>query len=804
MIKKSLLLTTLILISLSFFAQSVKISGVVYDANKKPLSHVSVSSKDIGQTNGTFTTNKGEYSLNIITKDSVKIIFSSIGFQTIYLTIPPLTEDINLNVIMKDADQNLESVVINADGKSRMLNMTVDVFDPKRRSYLLDSSIESLLFSFSGVSSTNELSSQYLVRGGNFDENVIYVNGVEIHRPLLIRSGQQEGLSFINPNMVQSVAFSSGGYNAEYGDRMSSVLDVQYKKPQRFEGSVGASLMDGSVYIGNATNTFSQMTSVRYKNTRSVLNTTDTRAEYDPSFLDLQSYMTYSLSPKWDISFLGNYSRNAYQFTPQTRSTNFGTVERLRNFKVFFDGWEDDKFITYQGALTLKGKINDNLELGIMSSAFSSDEHERFDIEGRYRLTEINTLDGSDSETNNLLGIGTYHNHARNKLDIDVYNITHFGSLKLDKHLIKWGLSFQQEQIKDRISEWEMRDSTGYSLPNDGITVNMFSNLKSNNKVNSTRISGYLQERYQFNTDRGLFTLNAGLRASYWDFNNELLVSPRLALLFIPAANENFTFRLAGGAYYQAPFYREYQQVVDVEGNNVIVPNKDIKSQKSQHFILGSDYHFKSGERAFKFSSELFYKRLSDVIPYTIDNVRVRYSGENEGTGYITGIDMQLYGEFVTGTSSWISLSLMKTRQDINGIKTPLPTDQRYNISVYLQDYFPGYDRIKMSFRGAFSDGLPFAAPNKSFSDGYFRAPAYKRADIGFSWEILGENYAIRNKNSFCKVFKNVWLGLDVFNLFDIKNVNTYYWITDVYSNQYAIPNYLTGRQLNIRLLADF
>lgn len=800
MIKKNIFLSLFIFFSpILMVAQTVRISGNIYDTKKNVLSGVSIVQE--GNNNGVISNSKGTYSLGILPKkDSIKLLYSYVGYHTLEVMMPSPTTDLELNIILTEEEKELGPVVVNAR-KPRTVNLTMDIYDTKQRSYLLDSSIESLLSSFSGVSSTNELSSQYLVRGGNFDENLIYVNGIEIYRPLLVRSGQQEGLSFINPNMVQTVGFSSGGYDAKYGDRMSSVLDIVYKKPSHFEGSVGASLMDGSLYVGNSSKRFSQMTSIRYKQNQSLLSTSDTKAEYDPSFLDFQTYITYTLSPKWEASFLGNYSRNIYQFTPQSRSTSFGTLYNVRNYNVYFDGWEDDKFLTSQAALTLKGKLSENVELGFTGSVFSSDEQERYDIGGQYRLTEL--LPGSAGDEN-LLGVGTYHEHARNKLDVDVYNMTHFGSVRLNKHLLNWGISYQKQHIKDKIKEWEMRDSTGYLLPSNGEAVNVYSSLISNNKLNSNRISAYLQDRYQFSTNVGLFTLNAGIRGSYWDYNEELLISPRISLFFIPSANENVTFRFATGLYYQAPFYKEYQQIVNVNGNNTVVPNINIKSQRSEHYVLGGDYYFKGGEQSFKFSTELYYKRLHDIIPYTVNNVKIRYSGENEGKGYIAGIDMRLYGEFVPETSSWISFSLMKTQQDINGVKMPLPTDQQYNISIYYQDYFPNYKRLKMSLKGSVTQGLPTSAPHQTFANGYFRSPAYKRMDLGFTWEILGENYSIRKTNSFCKAFKNIWLGLDVLNLFDFKNVNTYYWVADVNNNQYAVPNYLTGRQLNLRLLADF
>lgn len=803
MIKKNILLL-LIFISSFAYSQQIKITGKVVNQHKEALEQVSVS--EMNSRNGTMTNSKGEYTLTVTSGDSVRIVFSLVGYQRHQYIIAKPTRDVSLNAILKE-DNELGAVTIEGQRTVTTVIERIDYLATRRASNPWGS-IESLLATMGGVSSTNELSSQYSVRGGNFDENIVYVNGIEIYRPLLVRSAQQEGLSFINPDMVQTVGFSAGGFSAEYGDKMSSVLDITYKKPEKFEASASAGLLGGSVHIGNSSGRFSQITGIRYKTNRSLLSTTDTKAEYDPTFIDAQTYMTYDLSSKWEVSLLGNYSHNTYEFSPKTRSTSFGTLMTPRNFTVYFDGWEKDRFITYQAALTLKGKINENLNVGITGSTFSSDERERYDIEGSYILKELDLSGETTTDDSSYLGIGKYIEHARNKVKSEVYTISHFGDLKAGDNLLKWGLTYQKENIKDKISEWEMRDSAGYSLPSTGTDVNLYSNLKADNRISPSRFSGFIQDTYRLNTDKGLFIINAGVRASYWTFNEELIVSPRGAIAFVPAGNENFSVRLAGGIYYQAPFYKEFQRTVNVDGNNVVELNKDIKSQKSVHIVLGSDYYFGGGgERnapPFKLSGEIYYKKLSDLIPYTVNNVKIRYSGENSAKGYTMGMDFKLYGEFIPGTDSWISFGLMKAQQEIDGIKVPLPTDQRFNFALFYQDYMPGYERLRMSLRGLWSQGLPVSAPYKGYENGYFRTPAYKRVDIGFSWQVLGEKFAIRNTNSFCKAFKNVWLGLDVFNIFDMQNTNTYYWVTDVYNQQYAVPNYLTGRQLNVKILAEF
>ncbi len=807
MTKRNLLfLFILFLLSSSLYSQQTgRIAGIVTDARNKPLEHVLVSQEKTRNT--TTTNNKGEYFLTVNTSDSVKILFTLIGYKKHLYIIPKFTEGMVINVTLQDDDKELKAVTIEGERPITTVIERVDYLATRRAANPW-SSIESLLATMGGVSSTNELSSQYTVRGGNFDENIVYVNGIEIYRPLLVRSAQQEGLSFINPNMVQSVGFSAGGYSAEYGDKMSSVLDITYKKPKSFEGAVSASLLGGDIYVGSSSGRFTQVSGIRYKTIRSLISKTDTKAEYDPSFLDFQTYMTYALSSKWEASLLGNYSHNTYKFTPTTRETKFGTLMTPRTFMVYFDGWEKDRFLTYQAALTMKGKINDKLNIGFSASTFGSDEQERYDIGGSYELKETDITGENNPNMQPILGIGNYHEHARNKLESRVYTFSHFGNLKLDKHLLKWSVSFQKEHIEDKIKEWEMRDSAGYSLPSTGTDVNLYSNLKSNNKINPSRFSGYVQDTYTFDTDKGMFILNAGVRASYWTFNEELIVSPRGALAFVPKGAPNLSVRVAGGVYYQAPFYKEFQRIVNVDGNNVVELNKDIKSQKSYHIVLGADYYFgadtETNTPPFKLSGELYYKKLSDLIPYTVNNVKIRYTGENTSSGYSMGADFKLYGEFIPGADSWISFGLMKTQQDINGVKVPLPTDQRFNFAMFYQDYFPGYERLRMSLRGLWSGGLPISAPHKGYESGYFRTPSYKRIDIGFSWLVLGEDFDIRNRNSFCKAFKNIWLGFDVFNLFDINNTNTYYWVSDIYNQQYAVPNYLTGRQFNVKLIAEF
>lgn len=791
-----------ILFSISVFGQGrAKISGYIRDADGNPLDLVNIRVKNT--LNGTMSNEKGHYSLSVATGDSVTLIYSCLGYNKAERIIPQVTKDMRLNVQMNYTSLELGEVVATAIRKQ---TTTLETLNADRVKLLPDpagGSIESLVVTFAGVSSNNELSSQYSVRGGSYDENIVYVNGLEVFRPLLIRSGQQEGLSFINPDMTEAVNFSAGGFEARYGDKMSSVLDITYKKPKGFEGSASASLLGANAYVGSSSGKFTQVTGFRYKTGRSLLKTTDTDAEYDPNFIDLQTYMTYKFAPKWEINFLGNLAINNYKFIPHTRETSFGTATNAKKFKVFMSGQEQDKFETLFGALTLKHNLNDNTELGLQASAFTSKEEEGYDIAGDYWLGDA-AEEGGGGEIQNL-SIARYNEHARNRLHSNIMNVGHYGVARLKNNTLKWGATVQMEKINDKISEWEKRDSAGYSLPQGGGNVNVIANLFSDNELESTRISGYLQDVFKFRTKQGLFTLVGGVRGSYWSYNKEFIFSPRASLGFIPNFDQNLTFRLASGLYYQSPFYKELRTTVqDEHGNSIIQLNKDLKSQRSIHVIAGGDYTFRASGRNFKVSADMYYKKLDNLNPYTVDNVKIRYYGENCAQGHAMGLDVKFFGEFVPGTDSWISFSLMKAEQSIRGSEyVPMPNSQGYNVSLFFQDYFPGYKRVKLNLKGVLSGGLPVTAPRTGYEEGYFRTPTYKRVDLGFSYQLAGGTDAIMDRGFF-RNLKNIWLGLDIFNLFDIKNTSSYYWITNIDNHQYAIPNYLTGRQLNIRLIVDF
>ena len=781
----------------------VKLTGRVYDSDNQPIELATV--RVAGTTMGTMTDLKGEYQLSIPAGDSIVVIYSCLGYREEQRQLLNLTKDVSLSVRLNKNSKMLNEVVVATHRRQTSTLQTIDTKDLKLMPDASGGSIEAMLTTFAGVNSSNELSSQYSVRGGNFDENIVYINGIEVYRPLTVRSGQQEGLSIINPDMVGAVGFSSGGFSAEYGDKMSSVLDIIYKHPQAFEGSVSASVLGATASIGQSTKKFSQLHGIRYKTNSTLLSSLDTKGEYEPSFFDYQTYLTYKFAPKWEASFLGNIAINDYKFTPHERNTSFGTATNAKQFKVYFDGGERDKFETYFGALSLNFFPDKYTQWALMTSAFVTNELVTYDISGQYWLDELaDTGDGEGTENTGALGVGTYHEHARNRLKASVIATSIKGATKLGQNELKWGFTHQYEQIYDRVREWEMRDSAGYSLPHTGQSVEMIYNLFSRQDMDSHRLSAYLQDTYRLRTLWGRFIFTGGLRASYWGFNKETLVSPRASVTFIPAANEQITTRLAGGLYYQAPFYKELRDTVcDASNNYVVQLNRNIKSQRSIHIVLGGDYSFRALDRPFKFTAELYYKKLDNLIPYEIDNLRVWYSGQNEAKGYAAGIDLKLFGQFVPGVDSWLTFSLMKTQEEIGGVKLPRPTDQRYSVGLYFQDYVPRFPKYKFSLRAILADGLPVGSPRKGRQAGYFRAPAYKRIDIGASRLLVGGEDKLLQKGIF-RNLKSVWIGIDVFNLFDISNVNSYYWVTDISNAQYAVPNYLTSRQINLRLSIDF
>ena len=614
-------------------AQSrIKISGKVIDADNQGLELVNV--RIGGTTQGTLTDLKGEYELTVASQDSIEIIFSCLGYRTEKRVLAAPQGNVVLNMRLYTKDKKLGEVVVTEIRKQTSTLQKIDAKDLRLMPDASGGSIESMLSTLAGVNSSNELSSQYSVRGGNFDENIVYVNGIEIYRPLLVRSGQQEGLSFINPDMVGSIGFSSGGYSAEYGDKMSSVLDITYKQPEAFEGAVSASFLGASAMIGHSTKRFSQLHGFRYKTNSTLLSSLDTKGEYDPSFFDYQTYLTYKFSPNWNISLLGNISNNIYNFTPQERTTKYGTYTSASQFKVYFDGQEKDKFQTFFGALSLNYGVSKYTALSLLASAFATNEIVTYDITGEYWLDELDMANnGGVPQTSGTLGYGTYHEHARNRLNASVFAIAAKGATRFGKNELKYGVNFQHEIIKDRVREWELRDSAGYSLPHTGNGIDLVSSLSSYQNMQSNRFSFYAQDTYKLRAKSGFYTFTGGIRGSYWGFNKEFILSPRASVGYIPNFNDRLTFRFATGLYYQAPFYKELRDTVRTGENYVVRLNRSIKSQRSIHFVLGSDYSFRAVNRPFKFTAELYYKKLDNLIPYEVDNVRIWYSGRNESKG---------------------------------------------------------------------------------------------------------------------------------------------------------------------------
>ena len=793
---------TVLCMAMPFEAWSqVTIHGKVIDQANKPIEFATVKVK--GTAVGTVTGLEGNYRLSAPKSDTIVVRFSCIGYEDESRTLVNPSGDITLNMRMREKVKELEQVEVTEIRKQTGSMQTIDATDYKLAADATGGSVESLLTTLAGVSSSNELSSQYSVRGGTYDENSVYINGIEVYRPLLISSGQQEGLSVINPDMVGAIGFSTGGFTAEYADKMSSALDITYRQPEAFEGSIGLSLMGGNLAIGQSSKRFSQLHGVRYKRNTSLLSSLETKGEYDPTFIDYQTSMVYKISPKWKMSVLGNIAVNNYKFTPVNRTTNFGTAEDAKKFTVYFDGHEKDKFETFFGAYTLDFKPNKANELSLIVSAFLSNELVTYDISGEYWLDQAGT--GGSDGIGGELGVGRYMEHARNRLKASVFDLSLKGRSALGKHNLAYGLTFKREAIMERAKEWEMRDSAGFSLPNAPDALKMVYNLSSRQDLSSSRISAFVQDNFRFNTSAGYFNLNYGVRMTYWDYNREFLVSPRVNVGFIPERNTRWAFRFASGLYYQSPFYKEFRMpVADEDGNVSVQLNKDIKSQRSIHFILGSDYTFCAFNRPFKLSGELYYKVLGNMVPYEIDNLKVAYSGKNETSGFAAGLDLKLFGQFVPGSDSWISFSLMKTQETLHGVKVPRPNDRRYGFALFFTDYFPKFPKLKFSLRGIFNDGLPAISPRSSRDKGYFRTPAYKRVDIGLMYGLLTPLKEGEARSGFLRHFKSIWLGVDVFNLFDISNVGSYYWVTDVNNIQYAVPNYLTRRQFNVRLTIDF
>ena len=804
--KRLLMLLIVIAMGMNVMAQSFNLKGKVSDSDGNALEFATVSCLEQGKV--AMTNLKGEFSMTLHSADSVVVKFSMVGYKarTRVLRKPRATQ--TLQITLQPID-DLKEVVVTERRRQTSQTEQLNIKDVKGVPTTSGNAVEELIQQQAGVSTHNELSSQYNVRGGSFDENSVYINNVEVYRPLLIRSGQQEGLSVINPDMVEKIGFSSGGFSAKYGDKMSSALDITYKKPKAFEASAMGSLLGASAYVGMSTKKFSMSHGLRYKTNRYLLGSLETHGEYSPNFLDYQTYMTYEPNRRWTLSLLGNIAVNHYNFKPTDRETSFGTMKDVKSFKVYFDGQEKDIFRTFFGTASLTRHLGDSTHVRLLWSAFRTQEQERYDIQGQYWLDE--------SQSSKNLGVGTYMEHARNYLTANVQSLKLMVEKKLKQHEIEGGLTMKWEHIKEQSREWEMRDSSGYSIPHNSNRLDLIYTLSSNNNMSSRRTEGCIQDIYKWNTGSGdsdpndehgkqsFYTLTYGLRFAHWTYNQETIISPRLSLAVIPSWNNEVTLRFATGIYYQAPFYKELRDTVSQAHNITSVKlNSKIKSQRSLQFIAAMDYRFHMLNRPFKFTAEAYYKALSNLIPYNVQNVKVTYYGENLTSGYAVGLDLKLYGEFVPGTDSWLTFSLMRTQQKFDGQWVPMPTDQRYAMNLHFTDYFPGTERFKMTLRLAYADGLPFGAPHRGLQSQNFRAPAYKRADIGMSYLLIGKTDSQAQERNPKNIFRRLWLGIDCLNLFGISNVNSYYWVTDVTDKQWAVPNYLTGRQLNGKIIIEF
>lgn len=801
--QKLFIMTICLIATLKMMAQEFTLQGRVTDDDNNPVELATVSVASQGKV--AFTSLRGEFSMHLHSADSVAVKFSMIGYKTKVRVLRKPRGKQTLQVVLHTDATMLSDVNVTGEKIQSDQTQEIKIKDIRMAPSANGNGVEGIIQQQAGVSTHSELSSQYNVRGGAFDENSVYINNVEIYRPFLVRSGQQEGLSVINPYMVDKIGFSTGGYGAKYGDKMSSALDITYKtlkakgKKPVVEGSVAASLLGADTYIGIGTRKLSWLNSVRYKTTSYLLGSLETKGEYKPNYLDYQTYLSYQPNKRWKIDFIGYISDNHYNFEPSDRETSFGTMENVKSFRVYFDGQEKDRFLTYFGTLGITRHITPNTSLSLLGSAFHTKEQEKYDIQGQYWLDQ--------TETSENLGVGTYFEHARNYLTARVMSAKLMLRHKVKKHNAEAAVTLKREHIEENSIEYEMRDSAGYSVPHTGKDLYMIYSMKARNELNANRIEAYIQDTYRFSggtadsTGNGQthYTLNYGVRMSHWNFNRETILSPRVSLAIIPANHENTTFRLAAGLYYQAPFFKELRDTTTVNGVTVASLNEKIKSQRSIHFIAGYDYRFRMNNQRFRFSAEAYYKALANLVPYSVSNVKVVYYGQNECSGHAAGLDFKLYGEFVPGTDSWLSLSLMDTRMNLGGKSIPLPTDQRYAVNLFFTDYFPGSKKWRMSLKLAFADGLPFAAPHKELETNSFRATAYRRADIGMSYQLLDNSR--REKKTF---LKNVTLGVDCLNLFGIDNVNSYYWVTDVTNQQYAVPNYLTGRQLNARVLLEF
>ncbi len=835
------LLSLLLFSTFQVAAQQATIRGVIKDrVTQQPIDFVTIYID--GASEAVNSNNDGIYTLSVPADEAVKLIYTRTGYDRVERNVKAqkVGTVFTLNVEMQETRLDMDVTII--DSKLESGGMVQERLDQLKSLPSTTGNLESVLphIALGASSGTGgELTSQYNVRGGNYDENLVYVNDFEIYRPQLIRAGQQEGLTFANIDLIQSLSFSSGGFESKYGDKLSSVLDIKYKLPEEFKGSVGGSFLGGSAHIegsfgvGNNLNKIRYLVGARYKTTRYLLGTLDVTGEYLPDFSDIQAYVTYDLNPDWQVGVLANYNKSVYQFRPVERNSAFGLVNFGLNLNSVFEGQELDDFTTQMTGVSLTylpERSRNPFFLKWMASRFTSLENERFDIIGQYALQQIETDLGSDGfgDVVGELGRGTQHQFVRNTLDANVTNTEFRGGWELEidtekddvekSHFLQWSAKYQYELIDDRINEWERLDSAGYSLRYDEDEVQILNVLKSKNALESNRISGFFQDTYTFRKDSmGELRLSAGVRATYWDLNNELVVSPRAQLLYKPLNTEaDISYRLAGGLYAQPPFYREMR-------NPQGIVNTDLKSQKSLHVVGGLtwDFKFKNNSRPFRLIAEAYYKALWDLVSYDIENVRIRYSGLNDAEGYVAGLDLRLNGEFVPGAESWFNLSFLRARERLNGVQhkireigslegenvsdVPRPTDQFMTLSIFFQDYLPKNEDFKVNLNFTVGTGLPYGIPNNNrIYRNTYRFNAYHRIDIGFAYALWSPKKKAANPDHLLRFTDNAWLSLEIFNLMQVQNIAANTWIKTIFEQQYAVPNYLTSRRINLRLKFEF
>ena len=816
-IARVLSLAVCLLCSLATWAKvpEVRIFGYVLDSDNRGIDLANVFVE--GTTTGTTTNQNGYYDLLVEMGDTITMVYSMIGYETIRQQLYTSNQVLGVNVVLPTNEEMLSEITVRGIQRQTGTMESTDVGVARLMPDATGGGIENLLITFAGVRQNNEMSSQYNVRGGTYDENSVYVNGLEVYRPLLIRSGQQEGLSFANTDMVESLDFSAGGFDAMYGDKMSSVLDIRYKRPERLESRLNISLLGASAYIGWGDSLQSQMHGIRYKTSKYMLGALDTKGNYKPNFLDYQTQMTWKVGKQreWDITVLGNISQNSYVFEPDSSETSSGTMENPITKTIYYEGQEKDMFRTAFAALSAHGKLSKEVNIGLDLTGFYTHERENYDIHSELILSRGKTESGADSNNDinqeiigptdkqDLIGTGEFHEHARNKLQASMVTLAHTGEWKRGENTLKWGISGQVEMIKDQISEWEWRDSLGYSLPNADEEMELYYAMKGTTQMFSGRLQAYAQNTYCWSTQQGKVFLTAGMRMNWWSFTNEVLPSPRVSVVWMPGWKRDFTFRVATGVYYQAPFYKELRQtILDDKGVYRIHLNDQLKAQRSYQLVMGTDYYFRAWGRPFKFTAEAYGKYIDRMESYTVDNVRVRYSGINDSEGYALGLDLKLFGELAPGADSWISFSTMRSRMRFTDDKhnlgwIPTPQEQRYNLTLYFQDYLPQYPQYRLHLKFIWNEGLPFGYPRNEAMRYLGHMGDYRRIDIGASRTFSAST------DKWMKKSKHVdsWsIQLDIFNLVGWNNVNSYYWVTAADGQQWSTPNYLTGRMFNLKV----